>query len=71
MTILTSKEVSVSVSKRGTVQMPISSDLRVRVVVENIDRFHEGAVDRANYFGDLMKRDFFHPLEAYKLQGGF
>lgn len=67
MTILTSKEVSVSVSKRGTVQMPISSDLRVRVVVENIDRFHEGAVDRANYFGDLMKRDFFHPLEAYKL----
>jgi hypothetical protein len=67
MTILTSRKVPVSLSKPGTVDIPISSDLRVRVIVENIDKFHKGAKKRANYFGELMKQDFFNPLEAYRM----
>jgi hypothetical protein len=67
MTILTSKQVSMSIVKQGTVEIPISSDLRVRVIVENVDTFHKGARKRANDFGDLMKQDFLSPLEGYKV----
>jgi hypothetical protein len=68
MTILTHRKVLMTLSKTGTVQIPISAYLRVRVVVENVDKFHKGAKARANYFGELMKQDFFYPLETYKMQ---
>jgi hypothetical protein len=67
MTILTSAPVEMNVVKQGTVQFLVSSYLRIRVIVEDVDNFHKGAKKHANSFGDLMKHDFFSPIEAYKV----
>ena len=67
MTILTSQPVEMSLIRQGTIQFEVLSHLRVRVIVENIDTFHKGARKHANYFGNLMKDDFFSPIEAYKV----
>ena len=67
ITILTSQPVEMSVVKQGAVQFVVSSPLRVRVIIEDVDTFHKGAKKRANYFGDMMKQDFFSPIEAYKI----
>jgi hypothetical protein len=69
MTILASHNLNVSVLEPGIVQIPISSQTtatRVRVIVEDVDRFHRGTSKVTSYFGDLMSRDFFSPLEAHK-----
>jgi hypothetical protein len=65
--ILTSEELqlSKSLAEPGIVELPISSDLRVRVIVENVDTFHAGAERRVNYFGKLLSEDFFHSLETF------
>ncbi len=65
MTILTSLPVKMSIVKQGTVQLFVSTSLRIRVIVEDVDIFHKGAKNNANYFGDLMTQDFFNPLESY------
>lgn len=37
--------------------------LKLRVVVEDVDTFRKGADQDENFFGGLMKRDFFNPVE--------
>jgi len=75
-------DASLSVDQTGTVQIKIhnlsrsaingkhatkkSTTTRIRVVTENIDHFHEDAKEIPSYFGDLMTRDFFQPIEAYR-----
>ena len=44
-----------------------SSPLRIRIIIEDIDRFHVGADQRANYFGQLMTQDFLEPLQFYRV----
>lgn len=39
--------------------------LRLRIIVEPIDTFHEGADREENYFGSVAINDFFHPVEAF------
>jgi Glycosyltransferase family 10 (fucosyltransferase) C-term len=39
--------------------------LRLRVVIEEVDRFHLKAYKYANYFGQLMAEDFYNPIEAF------
>eukprot|EP00980_Cylindrotheca_fusiformis_P012335 scaffold3020_cov118-Cylindrotheca_fusiformis.AAC.5 len=70
LTILTSKEVPVSVGKKGMFQLPVQPPIRVRVIVEDVDNFHKGAWKNHTYFGEVMIQDFFFPLEAYKIVGG-
>lgn len=65
LTILTSKPSELVLSSKGTLQFPVHPPLRVRFIVESIDRFHSGAENRPNYFGKIMTQDFFFPLEAY------
>ena len=51
---------------RGLVEIPFHEQmtgLRIRIIIEDVDTFHEGARDRANYFGNLVAEDFFQPLE--------
>ena len=54
----------------GIVDIPIllsrmssSPVLRIRLIVEDVDTFHEGAEDRENFFGKYMADDFFIPLQ--------
>ena len=42
--------------------------VRVRVVTENIDHFHQKTKKTPGYFGDLMTRDFFNPLASYRIR---
>lgn len=65
MTILADVECTLTVVKRGTIQLVISQPMRVRVIVENIDTFYRGSKKRANYFGSTLQSDFFSPLEFY------
>jgi hypothetical protein len=68
MTILTSNQQSKpSMSGKGTVQLEISSSIRIRVIVENVDHFHKGTRKIPSYFGDLMTRDFLSPVGSYKI----
>jgi hypothetical protein len=66
-TLLTSKNTTVTATAQGTVQIPVTSSLRVRVIMENIDTFHKKATKRETYFGELMKKDFFIPLNIYRV----
>ena len=39
--------------------------LRIRLMPENIDMNHEGSDQEEGYFGKLMIKDFYYPVEAY------
>ena len=70
MTILAIPEIPVSMIDHGVVQFEVPFDalsdtVRIRVVTEDIDHFHTNAKKEESYFGNLMKRDFFTPIEAY------
>jgi hypothetical protein len=54
-----------TVIQNGTVQIFVSTTMRVRIIVENVDHFHKGARTVSSYFGDLMVRDFLSPIQAY------
>jgi hypothetical protein len=58
-----------SMVRQGMLQIPISSTTttHVRVIVEDVDHFHHGTRSVPTYFGDLMTRDFWTPVEAYQL----
>jgi hypothetical protein len=42
--------------------------LRLRIIVEDIDTFHQAADKVENYFGGCMVEDFFHPVEAFWIE---
>ena len=76
MTLLLNRNVTVTMATTAgqqqgettaSLQIVISQPLRIRVIMENIDTFHKKATTRENYFGELMKQDFFHPLQAYRV----
>ena len=67
----------------GTIEIPIGlSDsylssmgqqepvllMRIRIILEDLDSFHQGGTKRVNYFGKLMTQDFLNPLEAYEIK---
>ena len=41
--------------------------LRIRIVVDDIDNFHEGAEKDETYFAKQMEKDFYQPLEFFHL----
>ena len=67
MTILTNGGKVPSVTEQGTIEILISSEMKVRIIVENVDHFHKGTRKIHSYFGDLMARDFLSPIQAYRL----
>lgn len=69
LTILFSQPVKLHSVGPGTIQLAVSSDLRVRLIVEDLDLFHKGAKKHPSYFGRMMTRDFFTPIEAYRFDG--
>lgn len=58
--------VTASTGADGVVEVWITAvPLRVRVIVEDVDTFHQGADTEENFFGKLMADDFFNPLEVF------
>ena len=61
-------------SGKVEVRIPVASNsssttatfIRVRIVTEDIDHFHQDAEKFITNFGDMMMRDFFHPVESYR-----
>jgi hypothetical protein len=68
MTVLTTSNHNVSMMEQGAFQIPILSTTRVRIIVENVDHFHNATRKVPSYFGDLMTRDFYSPVEAYRMK---
>ena len=54
----------------GVVEVPLldatSLPLRLRILVEDVDTFHQGADEEENFFGQLMIDDFYNPVEAFR-----
>lgn len=47
----------------GSVDIIIKRPLKIRLIVEDVDTFHEGGAEKESYFGSLMTDEFLHPLE--------
>jgi hypothetical protein len=66
ITILTSEEKRLS--SHGTsngvvvVEIPITSSVRIRLIVEDLDTVHQGGNETENYFALFMALDFLKPL---------
>jgi hypothetical protein len=56
-TIHTGGLISVSVAHKG--------EMRVRVIVEDLDTFHKGGIAETTHFGRVIAKDFFEPLQFY------
>jgi hypothetical protein len=72
ITVLTSWDAEVANPETGTIEVllePSLGILRLRVMVEDLDTFHKGAVKETNYFGDFMSRDFFDPIQTFLVVG--
>eukprot|EP00540_Astrosyne_radiata_P022481 CAMPEP_0116834040 /NCGR_PEP_ID=MMETSP0418-20121206/6772_1 /TAXON_ID=1158023 /ORGANISM="Astrosyne radiata, Strain 13vi08-1A" /LENGTH=124 /DNA_ID=CAMNT_0004463559 /DNA_START=163 /DNA_END=537 /DNA_ORIENTATION=+ len=65
-TILTSWESSLREPESGTIE--IQPQGRIRIIVEDLDTFHNGGAYVVNYFGEKMTKDFMEPLEAFLVQ---
>ncbi len=39
--------------------------MKIRIIMEDVDTFHEGALDQETYFGKVMTEDFYNPLEVH------
>jgi hypothetical protein len=59
----------VELSKRGilngVVEIPVATLMKIRIIMEDVDTFHEGALDQETYFGKVMTEDFYNPLEVH------
>ncbi|KAL7579627.1 hypothetical protein ACA910_007990 [Epithemia clementina (nom. ined.)] len=44
--------------------------LRLRIISENIDTFHQGADQAENHFASVMIGDFYHPVEVFRQEAG-
>lgn len=69
--ILTSWEAAVSSPQPNMIdiKMETSFDIsRVRIIMENVDKFHKGAEKVATYFGKARAKDFFSPMEAFLVE---
>jgi len=47
------------------IEMRGQKTMQVRVVTEEIETFYPTAFMEPSYFGDLMVRDFIHPIERF------
>jgi hypothetical protein len=70
VTILTSEHVEMvnPSNGKGTVAIVITKPIRIRILVEDIDTFHEGGDQVESYFATVMRDDFLHPLEKSLVQ---
>lgn len=68
LVVLTSKPMHIFLEKAGSLKIPVDSPIRIRMIYEDVDQFHAKAWKYSNYFGSLMTRDFFSPLETYNVE---
>jgi hypothetical protein len=75
ITLLLSEPIILShyLLEPGRIDIPISSSsllssskLRLRLIVEDVDTFHQGAKERENYFGKFIADYFFHPFGDHR-----
>jgi hypothetical protein len=59
------KPKSTVMTADGNAVVVTPNNLRLRLIVEQVDTFHQGADQEENYFGEQMIHDFFHPVQAY------
>lgn len=74
MTIVGNSILQMSVHAEGVLDIRVpptcKEPQRLRVIIEDIDTFHDGANLEQNYFGKLMVEEFQHPLLFAKKANG-
>jgi hypothetical protein len=51
-------------SEKGTVAIAITEPIRIRILVEDVDTYHERAEQFESYISTLMANDLFHPVKV-------
>ena len=67
MTILTSRNAELKVTKAGVLELHIPhahQAIKVRIIVEDIEVYVD-SIDRSNFFGQMLTEDFLNPLEKF------
>lgn len=73
MTIVGNPQLRISLGKRGTLDIRTSQKtdstepMRIRVIMEEVDKFHAGAESVQNHYGAFMIEEFDHPLQCSKI----
>jgi hypothetical protein len=63
-----SQQMQMNMTATGVVELRIRAPLRIRIIVEDIDRVHAGADLETNYFANRMTQDFYNPVEGFIVQ---
>lgn len=58
---------STAMRRQGNTTVQFMHPHAVRIVVEDVDRFHAGAAKVLSYFGRVMKQEFYTPIEVFSL----
>lgn len=69
MTILTSW--AATLTSNGpviSIEMRAQKTMKIRIIVEDLDRFYDGGENESNYFGDLLMKDFLNPMEQFLIE---
>jgi len=72
LTIITSWKAAVESPAHNMIDITMDPSFgmsRVRLLIEDVDKFHKHADKVASYFGGFMKKDFFAPMEAFIVEG--
>lgn len=59
------KETNLLGDKSGAINVEVRNKVVLRIIVEDIDTFHQGADQEENYFARRLFDDFYSPLEGY------
>jgi Glycosyltransferase family 10 (fucosyltransferase) C-term len=51
-------------SAKSLLEIEVSAPMRLRILVEDVDSFHQGADQVESYFGKLAADDFFTPIQV-------
>ncbi|GKY94676.1 hypothetical protein MPSEU_000433000 [Mayamaea pseudoterrestris] len=62
------RKVDIVSTQEGTAELtiqPANLPLRIRIIVEDVDKLHDNAHLEENYFGQRMIDDFYQPVEGF------
>eukprot|EP00977_Amphora_coffeiformis_P011734 scaffold2849_cov174-Amphora_coffeaeformis.AAC.25 len=68
ITLLVKPAENTPIRRRGKTTVQFMHPQAVRIMVEDVDRFHVGAADEPSYFGKTMKDEWYTPIEVFAVE---
>ena len=63
--LVSSKDETVAAKGEWLVRFAVTESVKIRIIIEDVDKFHEEADEVPTYYGRLMEQDFFQPMQFY------